>query len=98
VVVLEERQVETVRLDEAHADELIEQFADGRIAADDLRVELRACLARNAADRHEQRLSRLLRLVESLRQIVVNPISLFFDRLAVIANFLFPLLSRGDAE
>ena len=92
VVELERRQVHSVRTRDAAAHELIEQLPDRGAALNDVLVELRARLARDAPKHDEQRLSRLLGQAGRARQVVIDPRPERLDALPVRADLLSPLL------
>ena len=99
-VVLEARQVDRVGLNDADADELVQEVPDDRIPAGHVVVELLARLAGDAAEDDQQRLVRLLGGPDPLIQVVVDPIPRRPERLAVVADLGVPVLGveRGRED
>ena len=93
-VVLEVGQVERVGLDDPDADVRVEQVANDRIAAGDVVVELLARLARDAAQDDEQRLVRRPGSLDSLGQVVVNPVGRCLERLPIVPDLRIAILRR----
>ncbi len=89
---LEAGQVDRVGLDDADADELVQEVTDDRVTAGHVVVELLARLARDAAEDDQQRLARPLGGPDALAQVVVDPVPRRPERLAVVADLGVPVL------
>ncbi len=90
VVELEQRQVQCVRIDQPHADELIEQWREVQFRLfQNLRVNARTRKARHATQHHQQRLARALRFRKAALEVVVEPARIFLHRGAVLAHGAF---------
>ena len=96
-VELEQVPVQTVRRDEADADELLQQGLQAPVPVDEILVEFDALLTGDAAEDDQQGLACRFRLGESPRQVVVDPESLRFDLFAIRAHFLFAGLGPAEA-
>jgi len=86
VIELEQREIERIALNEAHADKLIQQVLKFWIVTNNLFVKALAGNSRDAPQYNQERLAGCLRLVKSLGEIVVNPEPGRLNVRAVIAH------------
>ncbi len=98
---LEDRQVDGVRLDDPDADELVQEVPDDRVSAGHVVVELLAGHARDAAEDDQKRLARRLGGSDALSQVVVDPVLRCLEGLTVVADLGVSVLGqdrRGQQE
>ena len=91
VIELEEREIERVGIDHAHADKLIEQRRERRVF-EHLRIDARASQTPHAAQHDEQRLARALRLGKAALDVVVDPAWTILHRRAIVAHRALAIL------
>src|SRR5262245_40965951 len=87
VIKLKQRQVHSVRVNNANTDELCEQILDHWISLHNPLVQFCTGLARNAAKHNEQWLLRFFGLANSPRQVIVDPEALRLDVLTIVSDF-----------
>jgi hypothetical protein len=99
VIELEERQIHAVGLNEANADEAVEQFRQRRLTTSNLLVQLLAVQSGDATENDEERFAGFPGLGEAGIQIVVDPRA-FYSQIAkaVLERVQFRLSRYGGAQ